>query len=187
MIASTVRSGNSNNIKLCKIQERAHFLYAYMHKPENIHDISKNLFIKCFDEKLNLDASFCTGKEMIVSGEWRTMTLTFACVWNCLWGHALRRSPGINCKSRVSYPGPGFLSSATWPSLPKKRYNGLNQTKANICLKSTGRGIPTIKQKLGSLLSKLEVLEVLQYLFLFAKMSLKAFTCTGFVNTWSDT
>ena len=34
-------------------------------------------------------------------------------VWNCLWGHALKRSPGINRKSRVSYPGPGFLSSAT--------------------------------------------------------------------------
>ena len=31
----------------------------------------------------------------------------------------LKRSPGINCKSRVSYPGPGFLSSA-WPSMPKK-------------------------------------------------------------------
>ena len=46
-------------------------------------------------------------------------------VWNCLWGHALIRSPGINCKSRVLYPGPGFLSSATWPSLPKKHYNGL--------------------------------------------------------------
>ena len=50
-------------------------------------------------------------------------------VWICLWGHALKRSPGINRKSRVSYPGPGFLSSATWPSLPKKHYNGLNQTK----------------------------------------------------------
>ena len=50
-------------------------------------------------------------------------------VWNCLWGHALKISPGINRKSRVSYPGPGFLSSATWPSLPKKHYNGLNQTK----------------------------------------------------------
>ena len=30
-------------------------------------------------------------------------------------GHALKRSPGINRKSRVLYPGPGFLSSATWP------------------------------------------------------------------------
>ena len=50
-------------------------------------------------------------------------------VWNCLWGNALKRSPGIIRKSRVSYPGPGFLSSATWPSLPKKHYNGLNQTK----------------------------------------------------------
>ena len=50
-------------------------------------------------------------------------------VWNCLWGNALKRSPGIIRKSRVSYPGPGFPSSATWPSLPKKHYNGLNQTK----------------------------------------------------------
>ena len=49
-------------------------------------------------------------------------------VWNCLWGNTLKRSPGIIRKSRVSYPGPGFLSSATWPSLPKKHYNGLNQT-----------------------------------------------------------
>ena len=46
-------------------------------------------------------------------------------VLNCLWGNALKRSPGIIRKSRVSYPGPGFLSSATWPSLPKKHYNGL--------------------------------------------------------------
>ena len=45
-------------------------------------------------------------------------------VWNCLWGYALKRSPGFIRKSRVSYPGPG--SSATWPSLPKKHYNGLN-------------------------------------------------------------
>ena len=52
-------------------------------------------------------------------------------VWNCLWGNALKRSPGIIRKSRVSYPGPGFLSSATWPSLPKKHYNGINQTKPN--------------------------------------------------------
>ena len=48
-------------------------------------------------------------------------------VWNCLWGNALKRSPGIIRKSRVLYPGPGFLSSATWPSLPKKHYNGLNR------------------------------------------------------------
>ena len=52
-------------------------------------------------------------------------------VWNCLWGNALKRSPGIIRKSRVSYPGYGFLSSATWPSLPKKHYNGLNKTKPN--------------------------------------------------------
>ena len=53
-------------------------------------------------------------------------------VWNCLWGHALKRSPGIIRKSRVSYPGPGFLSSATWPMLPKKHYNGLNQTNIGL-------------------------------------------------------
>ena len=47
-------------------------------------------------------------------------------VLNCLWGNALKRSPGIIRKSRVSYPDPGFLSSATWPSLPIKHYNGLN-------------------------------------------------------------
>ena len=42
-------------------------------------------------------------------------------------GHALKRSPGSNCKRRVLYPSPGFLSSATWPSMPKKHYNGLNK------------------------------------------------------------
>ena len=47
-------------------------------------------------------------------------------VWNCLWANALKRSHGIIRKSRVLYPGPAFLSSATWPSLPKKHYNGLN-------------------------------------------------------------
>ena len=46
-------------------------------------------------------------------------------VWNCLWGNALKRSPGINHKSRVWYPGPRFLSSATWPLLTKKHYNGI--------------------------------------------------------------
>ena len=49
-------------------------------------------------------------------------------VWNCLWGNALKISPGFIRKSRVSHPGPGFLSSATWPSLQKKHYNGLNHT-----------------------------------------------------------
>ena len=46
-------------------------------------------------------------------------------------GKCLKKSPGIIRKSRVSYPVPGFLSSATWHSLPKKHYNGLNQTKPN--------------------------------------------------------
>ena len=46
-------------------------------------------------------------------------------VWNCLWGHVLKKTPGINRKSRVLYPGARFLSSATWHSLPKKHFNGL--------------------------------------------------------------
>ena len=46
-------------------------------------------------------------------------------MWNCLLGHGLKRSLWINRKSRALYSGPGFLSSATWPSLPKKHYNGL--------------------------------------------------------------
>ena len=53
-------------------------------------------------------------------------------VLNCLWGNTLKRSPGIIRKSRVSYPGPGFLSSATWPSLPKKHYNGLTLWSVHI-------------------------------------------------------
>ena len=53
-------------------------------------------------------------------------------VWNCLWGNARKRSPGIIRKRSVSYPGPGFLSSATWHSLPKKHYNGSNQTKLRL-------------------------------------------------------
>ena len=60
-------------------------------------------------------------------------------VGNCLRGNALKRSPGIIRKSRVSHPVPGFLSSATWPSLPKKHYNGLNQ----ICiLKRQKKNVP---------------------------------------------
>ena len=50
-------------------------------------------------------------------------------VWNCLWGHALKRSPGINRKSRLSYPDPGFISSSTWSLMPKKQSNiSINQS-----------------------------------------------------------
>ena len=55
-------------------------------------------------------------------------------VWNCLCGNALKRSSGIIRKSRVSYPVPGFLSSATWPSLPEKYYNGLKKLRKCIIL-----------------------------------------------------
>ena len=50
-------------------------------------------------------------------------------VCRTVYGEMHLKSPGIIRKSRVSYPVPGFLSSATWPSLPKKHFNGLNQTK----------------------------------------------------------
>ena len=46
-------------------------------------------------------------------------------MWICLCRHALKRSTGINCKSRVLYPGLGFLSSVTWPSMLEKHSNGL--------------------------------------------------------------
>ena len=74
-------------------------------------------------------------------------------LWKCLhvWGQALKSSPGINHKSRVSYSGPGFLCSATWPLnfLPKKHCNGLNQTKPNcryeqslpVCISSGVMGL----------------------------------------------
>ena len=66
----------------------------------------------------------------------------------CLWGHALKRSPGINHKSRVLYPGPGFLSSATWPSLLNKHYNRLtmiNQAKYFILKKMCGKLLLSFK------------------------------------------
>ena len=54
-------------------------------------------------------------------------------MWNRLWGHALWRSPGISRKSMESYPNPSILSSATWPSMPKKHSNGLiNQSIIEI-------------------------------------------------------
>ena len=47
-------------------------------------------------------------------------------VWNCLWGHALLRSPGINCMSRVLYSGRGFISRATRNSMSKKHSNWID-------------------------------------------------------------
>ena len=52
-----------------------------------------------------------------MSSGW-SLTVQPAClkgrvVCGTVWGHALKRSPGINRNSMVLYPGPGFLSSAT--------------------------------------------------------------------------
>ena len=63
-------------------------------------------------------------------------------MWNCLWGHAIEISPEINGKSRVLYPGPVFLFGDTWPSMPKKRYNGLiNQSINQNTFPRTNLGI----------------------------------------------
>ena len=35
---------------------------------------------------------------------------------------SFKRSPGINRNSRALYPGPGFISSAIWPSMPKTHH-----------------------------------------------------------------
>ena len=43
---------------------------------------------------------------------------------------------GINRKSTVLYSGCGFLSSARWPSLPKKHHNGLINQSENKDIKS---------------------------------------------------
>ena len=57
-------------------------------------------------------------------------------MWDCQWGHELKRFPGINRKSRESYPDTGFLSCATWPSLPKKYYSGLIINQSIMWLRS---------------------------------------------------
>ena len=46
-------------------------------------------------------------------------------VCGTVYGDMHYKYPGINRKSRVLYPSCGFVSSAPWPSLPKKQYNGL--------------------------------------------------------------
>ena len=82
-------------------------------------------------------------------------------VWNCLWGNALKRSPGIIRKSRVSYPGPGFLSSATWPSLPKKHYKRKkNCSKIKSLLLTDqyfGHQIHSVKARHGVSVSKVDI------------------------------
>ena len=48
-------------------------------------------------------------------------------VWNCLWGHALKLKRDRSQEYGIDnlYPGPGFISSGTWPSLPKKHFYSL--------------------------------------------------------------
>ena len=50
-------------------------------------------------------------------------------VWNCLWGH-LKDHLGSIVRVGYRIPVPDFYL-VLQPSLPKKQYNGLNQTKPN--------------------------------------------------------
>ena len=61
----------------------------------------------------------------LVFGSAARLSKRLESVWNCLWEQTFKKDPGIICKSRVLYPGPGFLSSAIWHSLSKKQNIGL--------------------------------------------------------------
>ena len=89
------------------------------------------------------------GTQCVRVGVWQCrLSKSLGSVWNCLWGHALKRSPGIIRKSRVSYTDTGFLSSATWPSLPKKHYNGLiRKTKGQGNF--VNLGVPNARKRCG--------------------------------------
>ena len=59
----------------------------------------------------------------------------------------------------VLYPVPGFLSSATWPSLQKKHYNGLiNQSTISI---SSGRRTLAVITKLDLMDHGTDAMDVL--------------------------
>ena len=72
----------------------------------------------------------------LVFGSAARLSKRLESVWNCLWGQTFKRDPGIICKSRVFYPGPGFISSATciWHSLSKKQNIGLINQSLKIIL-----------------------------------------------------
>ena len=61
-------------------------------------------------------------------------------------GHVLKRSPVIIRKSRVLCPSRGFLSTATYPSIPKKHYNGLINI-INHCDQTCPRTMKYISQR----------------------------------------
>ena len=48
-------------------------------------------------------------------------------------GLVISVSLGINCRSRLLYLVPEFLSSATWPLLPKKHFHGLIKHNNSSC------------------------------------------------------
>ena len=95
-------------------------------------------------------------------------------VWNCLLGHAPERSPGINCKSRVLYRGPGFLSSATWHLLLKKHYNGIiNQSSS----RSTCTNIYRARKSRTTLQNKVRLKVLPEQLTLFVNTSVTFKKC----------
>ena len=90
-----------------------------------IASVSLMLIFGCLTGAMGVHPKLCQIGLVVNVSAYHSLGRGFACVWNCLWGHALKRYPGINHKSRVMYPGPGILSSATWPLLLKNHYNGL--------------------------------------------------------------
>ena len=68
--------------------------------------------------------------------------------------NTLKRSPGINPERKVLCPGHGFLSGASWLSMPKKHYYGL----INQSTQQTPIGVLTTsgnKAKYGPSVTKL--------------------------------
>ena len=55
-------------------------------------------------------------------------------MWNCLWGNALKRSPGITRRVGYRIPVLDFCLVLHGLRCRKKHYNGLNQTKPNHLL-----------------------------------------------------
>ena len=89
----------------------------------------------------------------------------------CLWGHALKRSPWINRKSWVSYPGPGFLSSATWPLLSKKHYNGLINQPTSSCYRHYKRNRTKFNKQRPIMLTLWWKIEILYFKILLTTRS----------------
>ena len=93
------------------------------HRRDMTSDVKVTLNHNKQTKILYMNFSFHLSKSFITYN-WRNCVLGNVCR-DCFALLGVDISPRINRQSRVSHPGPGFLSSATWPSLLKKHYNGL--------------------------------------------------------------